>query len=232
VPIELLTFDCYGTLVDWEGAMRWVFDDLAVRGGWDADFGAWFRVWEPIQFDRIAGPYRPYREVLAVSFAEACRHFGYPFARSDVDEFARVLDLAEPFADTRAALERLKASVRIGIVSNTDRAIIARTLERIGVAFDTVTVAEDAQAYKPSEVVFRFALERAGIDAARCLHAAFGFRYDIVPANRLGIRTCWVRRGGEIDDPPEGEVAPDATVATLAELAERIDELKDLPTPG
>ena len=104
----------------------------------------------------------------------------------------------QPFPDTVPALRRAKqAGLRLAIISNTDRSIMEHTLRQLEVEFDEVVVAEDARAYKPALRPFELAHERLGGDAERILHVAFGFKYDIGPAKRVGFRTAWVNRKRE-----------------------------------
>jgi 2-haloalkanoic acid dehalogenase type II len=104
----------------------------------------------------------------------------------------------QPFPDTRPALTRVRAAgVRLMIVSNTDRDIIEHSLRHIEVPFDLVQVAEDVRAYKPADSVFSAALEQIGEPPERVLHVAFGFKYDIGPAERAGMKTAWVNRHQE-----------------------------------
>jgi 2-haloalkanoic acid dehalogenase type II len=124
----------------------------------------------------------------------------------------------QPFPDTRPALERARAAgMRLAIVSNTDRDIIAHTVRQIGVRFDDVITAEDAGAYKPADAVFEYALDRLGVAPGDILHVAFGFKYDIGPAARHGMQSAWVNRHAE---PPPGEEPFDHEWRDLWPLAE------------
>jgi HAD superfamily hydrolase (TIGR01549 family) len=181
---KVATFDCYGTLIDWEGGLGTFLYELSLRHG-EADpvpGRALRERWEEIQFDLIRGDYRPYREVLGESLR-------------------------------RWALERgaRDEGLRLVIVSNTDREIIDHTLRQLELEFDGVVTAEDCRAYKPDEMVFGQALARIGEPPESVLHVAFGFKYDIGPAGRLGFRTAWVNRHAEPLPPPAGRarVEPD-----------------------
>ena len=124
----------------------------------------------------------------------------------------------QPFADTVPALHRMsEAGVRLVVVSNTDRSIMEHTLRQLEVEFDAVVVAEDVRAYKPSLEPFERALAVTGEDPRRILRVAFGFKYDITPARRLGLRTAWVNRHGER---APGDERPDFEWRTLWQLAE------------
>jgi 2-haloacid dehalogenase len=177
--------------------------------------------WEEIQFEEIRGDYRSYREVLRESLAAWAGERGYRWNEHDGESLARAMESWQPFPDTLPALRRAaRAGLRLCIVSNTDRAIIAHTLRQLELDFDHVVVAEDVRAYKPSTEPLERALQVLDEAPARVLHVAFGFKYDIGPAQQLGMRTAWVNRHGER---PPGDERPDhewRDLWGLAELAE------------
>ena len=202
---SIATFDCYGTLVDWEGGFGSFLYDKALRARVDELVpGRELRErFEAIQFELIQGEYRPYKDVLAESLRRLCEERGWPYdPAEDGKAVVRAMRSWQPFPDTRPALRRTRAAgVRLMIVSNTDRDIMEHTLRQLEVPFDDVQVAEDVGAYKPSDEVFRRALERIGEPPERVLHVAFGFKYDIGPATRAGMQTAWINRHQE---PPPG----------------------------
>jgi 2-haloacid dehalogenase len=198
--IAAVTFDCYGTLIDWEGGLGSFLYRLArERGDGDPEPGRVLRErWEQLQFERIGGPYRRYREVLASSLSAWCEERGMRCGAEDGEALARSMESWQPFPDTVGALRAAQAAgLRLWIVSNTDRAIMEHTLRQLEIELDGVTVAEDCRAYKPARAPFELALERIGEPPERILHVAFGFKYDIATAQELGMRTAWVNRGGE-----------------------------------
>jgi 2-haloacid dehalogenase len=217
--ITVATFDCYGTLIDWEGGLGSFLYELARRKG-DQHPGSGRELrerWEQLQFERIGGPYRRYREVLAASLSAWCEERGYRCGPEDGAALARSMESWQPFPDTVPALRAAQAAgLRLWIVSNTDRAIMAHTLRQLEVEFEGVTVAEDVRAYKPSAVPFEAALEQIGEPPERILHVAFGFKYDIATAAKLGMRTAWVNRGGE---KRPGDALPDKEWTDLWPLA-------------
>ena len=219
---RLATFDCYGTLIDWEGGAAAFLYDLALRHGErDPPPGRELRNrWEAMQFDLLRGDYRPYRDVLALSLRAWMEERGYPWRDAEGEALVRSMRSWQPFPDTRPALEQARAAgARLAIVSNTDRDIIAHTVRHIGVEFDDVVTAEDARAYKPADAVFEYALERLGTPPGEILHVAFGFKYDIGPAARYGMRTAWVNRHAE---PPPGAEPFDHEWRDLWPLAEAV----------
>jgi 2-haloalkanoic acid dehalogenase type II len=224
VPFTVATFDCYGTLVDWEGGVGTFLYAHALASGIESPpKGRELRErWEGIQFGVIGGEYRPYREVLAESSRLLCAELGWPWSDGDGEAMVRAMQSWQPFPDTIPALERAKAAgMRLVILSNTDRAIIAHSLRQLEpVEFDDVIVAEDVASYKPAAPHFERARETLGVDPAEVLHVAFGFKYDIAPAQAAGFSGAWVNRHRE---PRPGDAVPDhewRDLWGLAELAE------------
>jgi 2-haloacid dehalogenase len=196
---KAVTFDCYGTLIDWESEIQKFFKKILERHGiQNADIVALQRYWENVQFEYIQGEYRPYSEVLKNTLPMAFRDYGYPFSPKDCVEFSESMGKWQPFPDTREALQEIKKYTKIALITNTDNAIVEETVKQIGVEFDEIITAEKASAYKPSHKGFDLALETLGLDKSEVLHAGFGFKYDVVPATELGIKTCWINRYGEV----------------------------------
>ena len=218
--IKVATFDCYGTLVDWEGGAAAFLYDLCLRHGEAAPpRGRELRDrWEAIQFEIVSSEYRPYKQVLAESLQAWMEERGLTYDAGEGEALVRAIRSWQPFPDTRPALGRAKeAGLRLVIVSNTDRDIIEHTVRQIGVPFDDVVTAEDCGAYKPADTVFQQALERIGEPPDAVLHVAFGFKYDLPPAHRAGMRTAWVNRHAEA---PPGEAHRDHEWRDLWGLAE------------
>ncbi len=226
---KVVTFDCYGTLVDWEGGAAAFLYDLALRnagpgavaaGGLPAA-AAMRERWERIQFGLIAGAYRPYKEVLGDSLAALAAEYGWPASQADKDAFVRSMRCWQPFPDTRPALEAARAhGARLVIISNTDGDIIAHTLRHLRVRIDDVITAEDCRAYKPDPAVFGRAVAAIGVPAGQILHVAFGFEYDNGPAKAAGMRTAWVNRSARARPPGE---APDFEWRDLWPLREALE---------
>jgi 2-haloalkanoic acid dehalogenase type II len=219
--LEVATFDCYGTLIDWEGGAGAFLYDLCLRHGDPAPppGGELRERWEAIQFDLIANAgYRPYKQVLAESLRAWMDERGLAWDPAEGDALVRSMRSWQPFPDTRPALARAReGGLRLVIVSNTDGDIIEHSLRHMGVPFDQVVTAEDCGAYKPADTVFQQALERIGVAPEAVLHVAFGFKYDLPPAERAGMRTAWVNRRG---DPPPGDARRDYEWRDLWGLAE------------
>jgi 2-haloacid dehalogenase len=201
----MATFDCYGTLIDWEGGAASFLYDLARRHEPDPPPGRVLRErWEELQFERLHGGWISYRRVLSDSLCEWAGERGYRWNASDGEALARAMESWQPFPDTIPALRAAKAAgLGLWIISNTDRAIMEHTLRHLELDFDGVTVAEDARAYKPSRAPFDKALHDMGLAPGEVLHVAFGFKYDIAPGKELGFNTAWVNRHREAAPGPE-----------------------------
>ena len=218
----MATFDCYGTLIDWEGGAAGFLYELARRHEPDPPPGRELRArWEELQFERLQGGWQSYRDVLGDALAEWAGERGYRWNERDGEAMARAMESWQPFPDTIPALQAAKeAGLGLWIISNTDRAIMEHSLRHLEIEFDGVTVAEDARAYKPSLEPFEKALGEMDATAEEVLHVAFGFKYDVGPAKQLGLRTAWINRHREEAPGPERpdyewtDLWPLASVAT------------------
>jgi 2-haloacid dehalogenase len=199
------TFDCYGTLIDWEGGVGSFLYELARRHERDPPPARELRErWEALQFERIQAGWSPYRKVLSDSLAAWAGERGYRFNQHDGEQLARSMESWQPFPDTVPALRAARdAGLRLWIVSNTDRAIMEHSLRHLEVDFAGATVAEDCRAYKPSTIPFDKALREIDLPRDQILHVAFGFKYDIGPAQQMGLQTAWVNRKQEAAPGPE-----------------------------
>ncbi|HXE74882.1 MAG TPA: haloacid dehalogenase type II [Candidatus Xenobia bacterium] len=223
--VQVITFDCYGTLIDWEGGARQTVRGLLEKSPAHLPSGVpldevldnSFQAWERAQWERIHGTYARYRDIAREALVEVAAVQGLPLGVNEGAAFADSIATWKPFPDTVAALRKLKqAGLRLGIISNIDDDILQATVQQLGVEFDLLMTAQQARAYKPSPVPFQRALGRLGVPPAQIAHAAFGFEYDIGPAAALGLRTILVRRS-RVDFPPQP--VPDLVVANLTELA-------------
>ena len=149
--IRVATFDCYGTLIDWEGGAAAFLYELARRHEREPPPGPELRArWEELQFERLSGDWSAYRDVLADSLSEWAGERGYRWNVNDGEALARAMESWQAFPDTAPALRAAReAGLKLWIISNTDRAIMNHSLRQLGVDFDGVTVAEDCRAYKP-----------------------------------------------------------------------------------
>ncbi len=210
-----ITFDCYGTLIDWERGILTCFEQILRGKHAGVDLQAFHRHWEEVQFQLIQKEFKPYRQILRESLAQALEDFGLPYGPADGDTFAEAMPTWEPFPEVKASLASLKGRFPLVIISNTEDGILAESIRRIGLPFDQTITAEEARVYKPSWKIFEYALAKLGARPEEVLHVAFGFKYDIIPAKALGLMTVWVNRTGERNP---GPVEADAEIRDLRGL--------------
>jgi 2-haloalkanoic acid dehalogenase type II len=210
---DVVTFDCYGTLVDWDAGIAQAFEGLAAGSSVSAiELRDAYGELEPVV---EAEPYRRYRDVLAETAGRAAERFGLALTYDQRCAFAESLPGWAPFPDTNAALERLReAGYRLGLLSNTDEDLIAATMRHFTVPFDAVVTAERVRSYKPNHDHFLEA--RSRFAGARWLHAAQSRYHDIGPTRELGIPNAWINRRGSRD---ENLAVPDREFDSLASLA-------------
>ena len=214
---DVITFDCYGTLVDWRGGIAAAFRDAADRDGVKLDDTALLDLYNEIEPAVQAEPYRRYREVLTESARRVAARLHWPLSETGATFLPESLPHWTPFPDTNAALERLVgAGYSLGILSNIDDDLFAATRRHLTVPFDMVITAQQVRSYKPGHAHFETA--RGRLAGRRWLHAAQSYFHDVVPATTLGIPVAWINRHGEAT-PPRG-VTPDREFDTLTELVD------------
>jgi len=219
LTVRALTFDCFGTLIDWEAGIRQALADEgaleAIQPKWD-DFVEWR---EKKEAEWEALPYRHYREILAVSLREAFVQFGGILDEPTALRIADSLPRWPAFPDTVSALRRLGSHFPMLILSNVDRAPLHAVIQRIGIPFAELVSAEDVRSYKPAPAHFNDARRRLGPRAEGQLHVASSLFHDVQPCQQLGIATAWVnRKGGRLS---EG-LAPKYVVKDLLELCKKL----------
>ena len=214
-PYDILTFDCYGTLIDWEAGIAEAFLSAARSDGVHLDREAVLAAYARIEPQVESERYREYRAVLAETALRVAVGVGWRLPPERAGFLAESLPGWSPFPDVEEALERLKsAGFRLGILSNVDDDLLDMTRRRFPVPFDLVVTARQVRSYKPAPSHFVEARSRIGGD--RWLHAAQSHFHDIVPAMRLGIPVAWINRRGEA---ATGTARPDREFRALAELA-------------
>lgn len=214
---EVFTFDCYGTLIDWEGGIANAFADVARAERVALDAERALIDYHHIEPQVEAEQFRLYHAVLAETARRAVALQGWQMSEAVAQRFADSLPQWTPFPDTNGALERLaKAGYRLGILSNVDTALLQATLRHFTVPMDFIVTAQQVGSYKPAHAHFKRA--RTLIGDQPWLHAAQSHFHDVVPATALGIPVVWVNRKQEAL--PAGGPAPLAQVPTLAALAD------------
>jgi 2-haloacid dehalogenase len=224
---QVLTFDCYGTLIDWEtGIFSTLRPLVAAHGKTVSDFEL-LNLYSELESEAERGEFRTYREVLQSVVRGFGERLGFSPTESEVRSLPDSLASWPPFPDTVAALRELKRRYRLAIMSNVDDDLFAPTARRLDVAFDEVITAQQAGAYKPSLKIFQLAQRRLGVDAAQWLHVGQSIYHDVIPAKSLGIATVWVNRPSPRPGAGAAKAAsgqPDLEVPDLKTLAQLTTE--------
>lgn len=222
---DAITFDCYGTLIDWERGLLAALDTLMGPARREVDDDTLLEAFGRLESAAESGPFRSYRDVLT----DVAHGFGVDFSVEVDDEraarFAASVGDWSPFEDTVAALRALAVRYRLAVVSNVDDDLFAGSAARLGVAFDEVVTALQVQSYKPARAHFDEVLDRLALPRERVLHVAQSLYHDVAPARALGFTTVWVNRRAEKEG--QGATPPTAAkphlevpdLATLVRLA-------------
>lgn len=204
-----LTFDFYGTLVDWEHSLLGPLRSIVDRAGAspsNAEISAHFTT---LDSDPVTRDFRSYGDVLALLTRAFAQDHGVTATDGDVDAVIQAVEKAPPYVETLEVLSRWAADFQLVVVSNTDDDIIAKTLEQFPFRFDDVVTSEQVGAYKPDANIFRLLRERVAVPGESILHVA-EWLAEVIPARALGMGTVWVERtawahvGGT--DPPDLKV--------------------------
>jgi len=219
---DWLSFDCYGTLIDWEtgllGHLRPLFQAKG-RNIRDPQILALYSEFEPRE---QSGHYRTYRDVLASVVRDFAQELRFEVSESETDGLAESIRNWQPFADTVAGLQRLHSCYKLAVLSNIDDDLFAYTAPKLEVRFDAVVTAQQVHSYKPSLNNFEALLRRYAIPRERLLHVAESLYHDVAPAHKLGIHSVWVnrRQGKEAGASKLVDVHPDLEVPDVGRLAE------------
>ena len=224
-----LTFDCYGTLIDWETGILAALRPWAARHSISLDDDALLAAFGEAEFRiEMGAPRTLYPEVLRATQRALAERFGAAREEEEAERVARSVRDWPAFPDSPTALAYLKGHYKLVIVSNVDRASFAESNKKLGVEFDAIVTAEDVGSYKPNPAHFHEAFKRLGaigVHRAEILHVAQSLFHDHVPAKGLGMTTIWInrragKRGWGATRPPESAVTPDAEFPSLGAMAE------------
>ncbi|MGA9392584.1 MAG: haloacid dehalogenase type II [Candidatus Sulfotelmatobacter sp.] len=220
---EVLTFDCYGTLIDWEaGILRCLHHILAAHGR-DVDDATILQLYGEFEASAEQGEYRCYREILQSVVRQFGEQLGFTPTIQESKSLADSLADWKPWPNTADALLELRKHFQLSIISNVDDDLFATTRPQLGVEFSQIITAQQARAYKPSLKIFELALGRLRISLHRILHVGQSVYHDVIPAQSLGLATVWVDRPSArkgVGAVRLAEAHPDLQVHSLAELAE------------
>ena len=219
---DALTFDCYGTLIDWEAGLLAGLQTVLAAHGVEAEDEAVLATYATFEAEAEAGPYLTYRAVLGIGLRGVCHALAFEPTAAEVAAFGGSVADWPAFPDSTEALRRLATRYRLGVITNCDDDLFAASNRRLGVSFDWVVTAQQAGRYKPSLANFALAFDRIGLPRDRILHVAQSLFHDHVPAKTLGMTTVWIDRRhdrpGSGPTPP-AEAAPDLTFPDMASFA-------------
>jgi 2-haloacid dehalogenase len=211
------TFDCYGTLIDWNAGISAVLERL-----WGVEQAPkLLERYHELEPEIQSEQYRSYAEVMTLTLEALSREIGYGIPEGESGILAQSLPDWPPFEEVPGSLAELRRrGWKLAILSNSDRDLIAASMKRLGVPFDLAIVAEDVQSYKPAHGHWERFYEITTADRDRHVHVAQSHFHDIVPADELGLTSVWVNRLGESGDPQ-----PTREIRDLTPLPDTLDEL-------
>ncbi len=220
---ECLSFDCYGTLIDWETGILAALKPILEGHHRQITDNAILELYGTLEAQIESGDYLPYRLVLQRVTQRLGARLSFPLYEGEATALADSLKNWPPFPDTVEALKRLKSRFKLAIISNTDDDLFAETAKLLEVPFDHVITAQQVKSYKPSHRNFEHALQVIGVPKEKILHCAQSVFHDVVPAKKLGIANVWVNRRAGKQGGGATKVAtetPDLTVTSLKALAD------------
>jgi 2-haloacid dehalogenase len=219
---EVLTFDCYGTLIDWETGILDALHPLLSSRQINLPTEKILEFYGELESEAERGTYVEYKSVLTMVLEGFGSRLGFEPSQVELRNFSETVKDWLPFPDSTRALRALKKKYKLAIISNIDDNLFAYSAERLQMEFDWVITAQQAQSYKPSLNNFQFAFKKIGLPKGKILHVAQSLFHDIVPAKELGLSTVWVNR--RYDKPgfgatPPAQAQPDLEVPDLQSLA-------------
>jgi 2-haloacid dehalogenase len=218
---DVLTFDCYGTLIDWESGILDAIRPVLARYGVERNDREILETYADLEAKKETGAYVPYRRVLEGVMTELSRDWRFEASADELNCISESIKDWRPFPDTVGALRTIRRTRKLAVISNIDDALFEASARRLATPFDWVVTAQQAEAYKPSPRTFELALDTIGLPRERILHVAQSVYHDIIPAGKLGLATVWVNRRA-------GEPGTGATKAATAEPDLEVPDLRSL----
>lgn len=218
----VLTFDCYGTLIDWETGIWTALTPIFAAHGVSIEREPALELYGVLEAEIERGAYREYKAVLRAVLAGFGARLGFTPTEAELERFAHSVQDWPAFPDSPTALVTLQKRYRLAIVSNVDDDLFAYSAQKLGVEFDWVITAQQVKSYKPATAHFHEAFKRIGLPRGQILHVAQSLFHDIATAKTLGLATVWVNRRQQQDGTgatPPAEATPDLEVPDLATLA-------------
>jgi 2-haloacid dehalogenase len=220
---DALTFDCYGTLIDWEAGIATAVQAVLAPRGVVAPDDELLERYAGFEAAAEDGEYLRYRDVLARALRGVCGTYGIEPTADEVTTFSDSVGDWPAFEDAGPALARLAQRFKLGVITNCDDDLFAASRERLGMSFDWIVTAQQVGSYKPNTRNFEFAFATIGLPRERILHVAQSLFHDHVPARRLGMSSVWIdRRHGRPGSgaTPPATAAPDLTFPDMASFAD------------
>jgi len=220
---EVVSFDCYGTLIDWESGILPVLKQLLSSREMDLSENQTLELFAEFEseLEKDKNDYIKYRKILQLIVKKIGQRFNCEPTGTELNSLALSVKNWQPFPDTVAALAALKQKYKLAVISNIDDDLFAGTAKHLKVEFDWLITAEQVRSYKPSTRNFEIAIDRMGIAPEKLLHVAQSLYHDIVPAASMGISTVWVNRR-------QGKVGFGATLPASAQPDLEVPDLKTL----
>lgn len=217
---KYITFDCYGTLIDWEGGITNAVKKIAEKNGFNINLDGVSERYIKVELEVESETYRKYHEVLGLAVKKLFKNEGFDVSDDDALEFANSIYSWQPFPETRNSLAALKdKGYKLVILSNIDNEIIKKSIELIGIDFDGVVTAQEVGSYKPAHGHWEEMLKRFNTKKEEVLHVAASYVHDIIPAKEQGFDAIWINRNNE---KPTTETRPDLEFNDLTSLPETL----------
>jgi 2-haloacid dehalogenase len=219
---DVMSFDCYGTLIDWETGIVQALQPIFQTHGVQLSADQVLEAFAGCEAEAERGTYMSYRAVLATALRGLGARYQFTPSRAELQQFSTSVGDWPAFPDSVSSLAHLRQRYKLAIITNCDDDLFAQSNQRLGVAFDWIITAQQAQSYKPALHIFQVAFERIGVPAERILHVAQSLYHDHVPAKQVGLTTVWINR--RHDKPgfgatPPAVATPDLEAPDLQTLA-------------
>lgn len=217
---KYITFDCYGTLIDWDNGIRNSLIQLSDSKVLNLKIDELVKLYYKTELEIEQEMYRPYKEVLALTVERILKSQGIEGTEEDFQILVRTIPTWQPFPEVPETLRKLKEKgYKLIILSNIDDEIIEKSVQNIGVEFDGVVTAQQVKSYKPSHGHWEEMLKRFKADKDEVLHVAASYIHDIIPAKEQGFDCIWINRTHE---EPSREIPPDEEFDSLAPVPETL----------
>jgi 2-haloacid dehalogenase len=225
---DVLAFDCYGTLIDWETGLWEALRPILAQHHIAIATDEALALYGALESEVEHGPYHAYRMVLRMALEGLGARLGFVPTETELQRFSASVADWPAFPDSAPALQALHTKYKLAVISNIDDDLFAASAQRLQVQFDWIVTAQQAQSYKPSLHNFHVALTRIGLPQQKILHVAQSLYHDIAPAKTLGLSTVWINRRHAqpgFGATPPAQAQPDLEVPDLRTLAEQIGVL-------